>query len=272
MPPDSVVEFEDVSFAFDEHVILDRVSFRIEASGMRVVLGPSGAGKSILLKLILGLFRPDSGRIFVHGHRIDDMPERELLALRADIGMLFQETALFDSLNVFENVGYRLYEETQIPPAEAEGRVREVLGFVGLAEYGDRMPSELSGGQRRRVAIARAMASRPGLLLFDDPTVGLDPVIATTVDDEIVKLRDLEQVTSIVVTHQIRDAHYIATHTAVAGPDGVQIVDAGAAKSAHAVFMVLHEGRIQFEGTADELLSSKDPYLERFLFMTLPPW
>jgi phospholipid/cholesterol/gamma-HCH transport system ATP-binding protein len=272
VPPDLVVEFEDVSFAFDEHVILDRVSFRIEASGMRVVLGPSGAGKSILLKLILGLFRPDDGRIFVHGHRIDDMPERELLALRADIGMLFQETALFDSLTVFENVGYRLYEETQMPPAEAEGRVREVLGFVGLAEYGDRMPSELSGGQRRRVAIARAMASRPGLLLFDDPTVGLDPVISTTVDDEIVKLRDLEQVTSIVVTHQIRDAHYIATHAAVAGPDGVQIVDAGAAKSAHAVFMVLHEGRIQFEGTADELFSSKDPYLERFLFMTLPPW
>src|SRR5437763_5890525 len=136
---------------------------------MRVLLGPSGAGKSTVLKLILGLFRPDSGRIFVHGHRIDDMPERELLALRADIGMLFQETALFDSLTVFENVGYRLYEDAQLPPGDAEARVREVLGFVGLAEYGDRMPSELSGGQRRRVAIARAMASRPGLLLFDDP-------------------------------------------------------------------------------------------------------
>jgi phospholipid/cholesterol/gamma-HCH transport system ATP-binding protein len=266
------VEFQDVSFAFDDHVILDRVSFRIEPSGTRVLLGPSGTGKSILLKLILGLFRPDSGRIFVHGHRIDDRPERDLLALRSDIGMLFQETALFDSLTVFENVGYRLYEETRMPAAQAEARVREVLGFVGLGEYGDRMPSELSGGQRRRVAIARAMASRPGLLLFDDPTVGLDPVIATTVDDEIVKLRDLEHVTSIIVTHQIRDAHYIATHTAEQGPDGVRIVEADAAKSAHAVFMVLHEGRIQFEGGVDELLSSKDPYLERFLFMTLPPW
>ena len=135
------------------------------------------------------------------------------------------------------------------------------------------MPSELSGGQRRRVAIARAMASRPGLLLFDDPTVGLDPVIATTVDDEIVKLRDLEQVTSIVVTHQIRDAHYIATHTAVAGAGRRRRSSTPMRpKSAHAVFMVLHEGRIQFEGTADELLASKDPYLERFLFMTLPPW
>src|SRR6185369_15884359 len=138
-----------------------------------------------LLKLMLGLYRPDSGEIFVNGRRIDHLPERELLQVRADIGMLFQETALFDSLTVFENVGYRLYEETTMAPAEAEQRVRDVLGFVGLAEYGDRMPSELSGGQRRRVAIARAMASRPKLLLFDDPTVGLDPVIATTVDDEI---------------------------------------------------------------------------------------
>jgi phospholipid/cholesterol/gamma-HCH transport system ATP-binding protein len=147
-----------------------------------------------------------------------------------------------------------------------------VLGFVGLAEYGERMPSELSGGQRRRVAIARAMASKPRLLLFDDPTVGLDPVIATTVDDEIVKLRDLEQVTAIVVTHQIRDAHYIATHEAVRRGEAVEIVEADERKSAHAVFMVLHEGRIQFEGSASELLASKDPYLERFLFMTLPPW
>jgi phospholipid/cholesterol/gamma-HCH transport system ATP-binding protein len=266
------VQFEDVSFAFDDHVILEKVSFTIETGAMRVLLGPSGSGKSILLKLILGLMRPDSGRIFLNGRRIDDLPERDLLQVRADVGMLFQETALFDSLTVFENVGYRLYEETQIPPDQAEARVKEVLGFVGLGEYGDRMPSELSGGQRRRVAIARAMASKPKLLLFDDPTVGLDPVIATTVDDEIVKLRDLESVTSIVVTHQIRDAHYIATHTAVRTGAAVEIVDADETRSAHAVFMVLHEGRIQFEGTAADLLASKDPYLERFLFMTLPPW
>ena len=266
------VAFEDVSFAFDDQVILDHLSFSIPVGSMRVLLGPSGTGKSTLLKLMLGLFRPDSGRIFLNGRRIDDMPERELLQARADVGMLFQETALFDSLTVFENVGYRLYEETEMPPADAEARVAEVLGFVGLAEYGDRMPSELSGGQRRRVAIARAMAAKPKLLLFDDPTVGLDPVIATTVDDEIVKLRDLEQVTAIVVTHQIRDAHYIATHTAQRTATGVEIVDADDTKSAHAVFMVLHEGRIQFEGSAKELLASKDPYLERFLFMTLPPW
>jgi len=266
------VEFKRVSFAFDDHVILDDLSFSIPAGSMRVLLGPSGAGKSTLLKLILGLFRPDSGEILVNGRRIDDMPERELLQVRADVGMLFQETALFDSLTVFENVGYRLYEETDMPAADAERRVNEVLGFVGLAEYGERMPAELSGGQRRRVAIARAMASRPRLLLFDDPTVGLDPVIATTVDDEIVKLRDLEQVTAIVVTHQLRDAHYIATHEAVRTGDRLEIRDADEEKSAHAIFMLLHEGRIRFEGSAQELFASKDPYLERFLFMTLPPW
>src|SRR3954451_3930765 len=269
-PP--AVELHDVLFAFDDHVILDHVSFTIQTGDMRVLLGPSGSGKSILLKLILGLIRPDSGRILVNGHHINDLPERELLRVRADIGMLFQETALFDSLTVFENVGYRLYEEADMPPGDAEQRVKDVLGFVGLAEYGDRMPSELSGGQRRRVAIARAMASKPRLLLFDDPTVGLDPVIATTVDDEIVKLRDLEHVTSIVVTHQIRDAHYIATHEAVRTGTAIDIVEADEHKSAHAIFMVLHEWRFRSEGGASELLASKDAYLERFLFMTLPPW
>src|SRR3954468_13888473 len=236
------VELHDVSFAFDDHVILDHVSFTIETGDMRVLLGPSGSGKSILLKLILGLIRPDSGRILVNGHHLNDLPERELLRVRADVGMLFQETALFDSLTVFENVGYRLYEEADMPAADAEQRVKEVLGFVGLGEYGDRMPSELSGGQRRRVAIARAMASKPRLLLFDDPTVGLDPVIATTVDDEIVKLRDLEQVTAIVVTHQIRDAHYIATHEAVRTSGRPEIRVASDAKAAQTTFMVLHDG------------------------------
>ena len=270
--PAPAVEFQHVSFAFDDHVILDDISFTVLHGSMRVLLGPSGTGKSILLKLILGLYRPDSGRVLINGRRIDDLSEQELLRVRADVGMLFQETALFDSLTVFENVGYRLFEETDMPAADAERRVADVLGFVGLADFGDRMPSALSGGQRRRVAIARAMASRPSLLLFDDPTVGLDPVIATTVDDEIVKLRDLEQVTAIVVTHQIRDAHYIATHEAVQTDGRVEIRDAGEAKSAGAVFMVLRDGRLQFEGSVEELLASKDPYLERFLFMTLPPW
>jgi phospholipid/cholesterol/gamma-HCH transport system ATP-binding protein len=197
------------------------------------------------------------------------MRERDLLRLRADIGMLFQETALFDSLTVAENVGYRLDEETDMPKDQVRHRVEEVLGFIGLGDYIDRRPSELSGGQRRRVAIARAMAAKPSLLLFDDPTTGLDPIIATTVDDEIVKLRDLQGVTSMVVTHQIRDAFYVATHQAVRQDGRVQIV---AADDTKARFIVLHDCRIGFEGTGAELLASPDDYLREFLFMTLPPW
>ena len=266
-----VVVFDDVSFAFDEHVVLEHVSFRVPKGSMTIIFGPSGSGKSVMLKLILGLLRPDAGAILVNGQRVDAMPERDLLRLRADIGMMFQENALFDSLTVAENVGYRLYEETDQPLAAVRQRVQEVLGFIGLAEYIDRMPSELSGGQRRRVALARAMATKPGLLLLDDPTTGLDPLTSITVDDEIVKLRDLEDVTSILVTHQIRDAFYVATHTAVRKEGEFEIADAGQA-SADTRFLVLNDARIQFAGTAAELLASQDPYLKEFLFMTLPPW
>jgi phospholipid/cholesterol/gamma-HCH transport system ATP-binding protein len=270
--PPEAVRFDHVSFAFDDHVVLHDISFAVTAGTMRILLGASGAGKSVLLKLILGLLRPDDGEIFVYGQRIDTMTEHDLLRLRADIGMLFQDSALFDSLTVEENVGYRLFEETRMPRAQVRARVREVLGFIGLEDYVDRLPGELSGGQRRRVAIARAMAARPSLLLFDDPTTGLDPIIATTVDDEIVKLRDLEHVTSILVTHQIRDAFYVATHGAVRSDGRIQVVAADPAAEGHATFMVLHDGRIQFEGTAAELLASHDDYLRHFLFMTLPPW
>ena len=268
----AAVVFEHVSLAFDEHVVLRDISFSVSKGSMRILLGASGAGKSVLLKLILGLLRPDSGRILVNGQRMDDMRERDLLQMRADIGMLFQENALFDSLTVAENVGYRLYEETDMPRDAVRARVEEVLAFIGLGDCIDRMPSTLSGGQRRRVAIARAMAAKPGLLLFDDPTTGLDPIIATTVDDEIVKLRDLQHVTSIVVTHQIRDAYYIATHRAVSEKGSVRIVPAETTTVAHAHFMVLHDGRIGFDGSATELLASRDPYLKEFLYRTLPPW
>jgi phospholipid/cholesterol/gamma-HCH transport system ATP-binding protein len=270
--PGPAVVFEHVSFAFDDHVILRDVSFSVAHGRMKMLLGASGTGKSIILKLILGLFRPDTGTIHVHGQRVDTMSEHDLLRLRADIGMLFQESALFDSLTVAENVGYRLYEETDAPLDQVRSRVEEVLGFVGLGEYAERMPSELSGGQRRRVAIARAMAAKPSLLLFDDPTVGLDPLTATTIDDEVIKLRDLEHVTSIVVTHQIRDAHYVAMHRAVASGSGVRVVPSDDQSAGLAEFMVLHDGAIRFEGTASELLASNDEYLQEFLFMTLPPW
>ena len=269
---ETAVEFENVSLAFDDLVVLRDLSFEVPKGSMRILLGASGAGKSLILKLILGLLKPDSGTILVNGTRVTDMTERELLAMRADVGMVFQENALFDSLTVAENVGYRLYEESDMSLEEVRARVEEVLAFLGLGDFIDRMPSTLSGGQRRRVGIARAMASRPSLLLFDDSTTGLDPVISSSVDDEIVKLRDLEDVTSIVVSQQIRDAFYIATHKTVKHADGrLEVVDEGT-EAAHAEFMVLHEGRIIFQGSAAELLASPDPYLQRFLYRTLPPW
>jgi phospholipid/cholesterol/gamma-HCH transport system ATP-binding protein len=252
--------------------VLRDVSFEIPEGAMRVLLGNSGAGKSVLLKLILGLLRPDAGAIYVHGQRVDTMSERALLQVRGDIGMLFQENALFDSLTVAENVGYRLSEEAKMPPAAVRARVEEVLTFVGLRPLIDAMPATLSGGERRRVGIARAMASRPSLLLFDDPTTGLDPIIATSVDHEIIKLRDLQRVTSLVVTHQIRDAFYIATHEAVARDGGATFVAGGDQTKAKTEFMVLHDGRIQFHGPANELLACHDRYLQEFLFKTLPPW
>jgi ABC-type transport system involved in resistance to organic solvents, ATPase component len=268
---DAAVAFQDVSLAFDDQVVLQHLTFDLPRGATRVLLGASGAGKSLVLKLILGLLRPDAGRIFVNGQRVDDMPEDELLALRGDIGMLFQETALFDSLTVGENVGFRLSDVEGLPADQVRARVEEVLTFVGLGDFADRLPSTLSGGQRRRVAIARAMASKPSLLLFDDPTTGLDPIIATTVDDEIVKLRDRQRVSCLIVTHQIRDAFYIATHRATVVDGHTQIVETGLA-GAETEFMVLREGKIQFQGTGSELLAARDPFLEEFLYRTLPPW
>ena len=270
--PPPAVEFDRVSFAFDDHVILRDVSFTVQKGTMSILLGESGVGKSIALKLILGLLRPDGGAIRVNGERVDTMSEQELMRVRADIGMVFQELALFDSLTVAENVGYRLSEEMRLPAEEVQARVEDVLGFIGLGEFIDRMPSELSGGQRRRVAIARAMASRPSLILFDDPTTGLDPIIASTVDDEIVKLRDLERVTSVFVTQQIRDAFYIGTHRALRKDGRIEITDTDENGIAPAEFMLLYEGQIHFRGTAAELMASKDTYLREFLYMTLPPW
>jgi len=266
------VVFDQVSLAFDDHPVLDGVSFSVAKGSMVMLLGASGAGKSVILKLTLGLLRPDSGRILVNGQRIDTMRENDLLRVREETGMLFQETALFDSLTVSENVGYRLDQESNIPEEEAQRRVEEVLGFVGLRDYLERMPSELSGGQKRRVALARAMASRPGLLLLDDPTTGLDPITAVDINDEIVKLRDLEQVTAIVVTHQIRDAFYVAQHEAVRSNGDVDIVALDAARLDNAEFMVLHDRRIIFHGSGAELLASQDAYVKEFLYMTLPPW
>jgi phospholipid/cholesterol/gamma-HCH transport system ATP-binding protein len=265
-PGEPVLALEHVQLAFDDKVVLKDISFSLIAGHTKIILGASGSGKSITLKIIAGLLRPDAGAVIVNGERVDRLTEQELMAVRADLGMIFQEGALFDSLTVRENVGYKLYEESDMPLEQAHQRVEEVLGFVGLGEYIDRMPSELSGGQRRRVAIARAMAFKPRILLYDEATTGLDPITAVTVDDEIIKLRDLEEVTSIVVTHQLRDAFYVATNMAVRGPDGeVQIVAATPDKEREAEFIMLREGLIVFQGDAADLRRSDDPYLKTFL-------
>lgn len=264
-PGSPIVVFDRVSLAFDEKVILNEVSFTLLTGHTKIFLGASGAGKSTILKLILGLLRPDGGVIWVNGERVDLMNERELMKVRADLGMVFQEGALFDSLTVAGNVGYKLYEESDMPRADVRRRVEEVLGFVGLAEHIEKMPSALSGGQRRRVAIARAMSFKPRILLYDEPTTGLDPITADTIDDEIIKLRDLENVSSIVVTHQLRDAFRIATHEAIRDERGIRIQHADAKKSEEAEFIMLKDGRIAFEGHAADLRTSTDPYLKAFL-------
>jgi phospholipid/cholesterol/gamma-HCH transport system ATP-binding protein len=260
-----VIVFEDVHLAFDDHVVLDGISFTVYPGFTKIFLGASGSGKSTILKLVLGLLAPDSGRIWVHGHQIERMSEQQLLTVRDQTGMVFQEGALFDSLTVGENVGFKLYEETDMPLDEVRARVEEVLGFVELGPFVDRMPSALSGGQRRRVAIARAMAFKPKLLLYDEPTTGLDPMTALTVDAEFIKLRDLEQVTSVLVTHQLRDAFYVATNRAVRQGTRHVIEPAPQDKVEEADFVMLREGRIVFEGSAAELRTTSDPYLSEFM-------
>jgi phospholipid/cholesterol/gamma-HCH transport system ATP-binding protein len=263
-PP--AIEFEHVQLAFDDNVVLKDVSFTLPKGHTTLILGASGSGKSTALKIITGLLKADGGVVKVHGRRIDGLSEREMMTVRQDLGMIFQEGALFDSLTVRENVGYKLYEESDTPIGEVDRRVEEVLGWVGLGQYIDSLPSALSGGQRRRVAIARAMAFKPSILLYDEATTGLDPITAITINEEVVKLRDLEGVSSIVVTHQLRDAFFVAEHMATRRADGaVQIVPATPEKLDESIFIMLREGVIVFEGNAGELRASTDPYIRGFL-------
>jgi phospholipid/cholesterol/gamma-HCH transport system ATP-binding protein len=266
-PGGPIIVFDGVSLAFDDKEILRNISFTLKTGHTKIFLGASGAGKSTILRLILGLLKPDAGHIFVNGERVDNMRENDLMKVRADLGMVFQEGALFDSLTVRENVGYKLFEESDLPLDEVNRRVEEVLGFVRLKDFIDRMPSELSGGQRRRVAIARAMTAKPRILLYDEPTTGLDPITGLTIDEEIIKLRDLEGVSSIVVTHQLRDAFFIAEHMAVEAGTELRFDRAPARKADEAEFIMLKDGGIGFEGNASELraMAATDPYIRAFL-------
>ena len=266
-PSGPIIVFDQVWLAFDDKVILRNVSFTLQTGHTKIFLGASGAGKSTILRLILGLLKPDRGRIFVNGEQVETMSEDRMMAVRADLGMVFQEGALFDSLTVRENVGYKLYEELNWDIEKADARVQEVLGFVGLGDFIDRMPSDLSGGQRRRVAIARTMAYKPRILLYDEPTTGLDPITALTVDQEIIKLRDFEGVSSILVTHQLRDAFFVAEHTAKRDAGSVTFARAAGRKADEAEFIMLRDGQIALEGNASELreASRKDAYIQSFL-------
>jgi phospholipid/cholesterol/gamma-HCH transport system ATP-binding protein len=262
-----VVQFEDVSIAFDVKPVLQKISFTVERGETLVLLGPAGCGKSVLLKLVNGLLKPDAGRIRVFGEEIGTLSRRELYALRARIGMVFQESALFDSLTVEDNVAYRLHEE-YVPEDEAHARVVEALKFVELEAAIDKFPSELSGGMRRRVSIARAIVSNPDLILYDSPTGGLDPITSATIIELVMKQRDVWHTTSLVVTHRLQDAFTLATHRfdpatgkmrpiAKDGPDSG--IDAGTK------FLLLNEGRIAFQGTTEELVHSDDPWVKRYL-------
>jgi phospholipid/cholesterol/gamma-HCH transport system ATP-binding protein len=261
-----MIEFRNVYKSFDDEAVLRDVSFTISRGETKIILGESGSGKSTILKLILGLIRPDSGKIFVDGREITQMTERELVAIRRDIGMVFQEGALFDSLSVRENVGYRLDEEGHMDEAEIEREVFQLLGFVGLEDAIDKMPAELSGGMKRRVGIARALVGTPKVVLYDEPTAGLDPITKRVIVELVIKLRDLEGVTSVFVTHDLQAASIIATECASTGTDGrVEIRSGGDTDCSSSInFIMIQDGSICFEGSHEELMNSTLPYIKKF--------
>ena len=258
-----VVLFENVSLRFDGPPVLEDVSFRVAPGETRVLLGPAGVGKSVLLKLANGILRPDRGRIFLFGEEITAMPEEQLLKLRTRTGMVFQEGALFDSLTVRDNVGYQLMEQ-HLPVAEIDQRVREALRFVELEHTYDMLPASLSGGMRRRVAIARAIINQPELLLYDSPTGGLDPVTSTTIDELIIKERDVYGTPSLLVTHRLQDAFTMVTSHFDSEKGEMVPLPHGQTNSLTS-FLVLHQGRLIFDGSTAALVGSQDPFLKEFL-------
>lgn len=262
-PDEIVVSFEDVSIRFDEKQVLRNISFKAERGETRIILGPAGGGKSVLVKLTNGLLRPDSGTIRVFGEDITAMKEKDLFQMRKRVGMVFQESALFDSLSVEENVAYRLNEE-HVPEKEAHERVVEALQFVELEQAIEKFPSELSGGMRRRVSIARAIISKPDLILYDSPTAGLDPITSTTIVDLIIKQRDVSHTTALLITHRMQDAFLLAMSRFDRKTGKVEpLPNRGIDDSTK--FLVLNEGRVVFDGTTLELVRSTDPWLRDYL-------
>ena len=267
--PDRIVpaiEFRDVHLSFDDQKILDGISFTVKRGETKIILGRSGGGKSTTIRLILGLLKPDSGQILIDGEDITHYSEVEMMAVRAKIGMVFQEGALFDSLSVYDNVAYRLHEQG-VPETEVETEVRRMLKFVDLEEAIDKMPAELSGGMRRRVGIARALVGDPQIVLFDEPTAGLDPPTARTICELAIKLRDLEDVSSIFVTHEMKNLEYLSSEYATVDENGEVVFEMEGEKLCliNTEIVMLKEGEVIFSGKDEELRALKDPYILKFM-------
>ena len=259
------IEFHDVHLAFEENQVLRGISFVLPFGETKALFGVAGSGKSTILKLALGLLKPDSGRILVLGSDVTQMREEDLFALRAKIGIVFQEGALFDSLTVRENVAYRLIEEHGFEDPEIERRVREVLRFVELEQTIDKFPSELSGGMRRRVAIARAVITQPEGLLYDSPTGGLDPITSNTIIELIMKQRDVYKTSSLLVTHRLQDAFTMATHQFDAQTNQMRSLPRGQYCDVPMSFLVLHDGKVIFDGDIHQLAHTKDEYIREYI-------
>jgi len=260
------IEFRDVVLAFDERVILNRLSFKVMKGETKIILGGSGGGKSTIIKLVLGLLKPDEGRILVDGEDITNYNEVQMMSVRKKIGMVFQEGALFDSLSVYDNVAYRLHEQGR-REEEVEPEVRRMLRFVNLEDAIDKMPAELSGGMRRRVGIARALIGDPKIVLFDEPTAGLDPPTARTICELAMKLRDLEDVSSIFVTHEMNNLDYLCSEYAVVNEEGQVVFEREGERLCltNSKVMMMLEGKIIFSGTDESLRRAEDPYIQKFL-------
>ena len=267
LSPDTIhkaIIFEDVHLSFEDLSVLSGISFELKRGETKVILGVAGSGKSTMLKLCLGLIKPDAGHIYVLGHDVTAMKEEELFDLRSQVGIVFQESALFDSLTVRENVAFRLMEE-KLPEQEIEARVREALRFVELEHTLDMFPASLSGGMRRRVGIARAIITHPEILLYDSPTGGLDPITSTTIIELIMKQRDVSKTSALLVSHRLQDGFMLASHYYDPRTNSMQPVNGHGKRDVHTSFMVLRDGRIIFDGTADELASVSDPYIREYI-------
>jgi phospholipid/cholesterol/gamma-HCH transport system ATP-binding protein len=261
----SAIVFEDVHLSFEENAVLRGVSFQLPLGETKALFGVAGAGKSTILKLALGLLPPDSGRITVLGNEITQMREQDMFPMRGRLGMVFQESALFDSLTVRENVAYRLMEERGVYNEEIDRKVREALRFVELEHTLDMFPSELSGGMRRRVAIARAIITQPELLLYDSPTGGLDPVTSNTIIELIIKQRDVSKTSSLLVTHRLQDAFTMATHQFDPRTNQLRVLPRGQYCDVPMSFLILRDGKVIFDGDVRQLTHTKDEYIKEYI-------